>query len=321
MSRQLPDLAWTSKSDAEAPLLGISIVNYFSSESVSRLLDSLRLFAGANKVRVVVVDNSNDYNKREPELLKKSAKAATTATFQVEVLPAASNLGYGAGNNMGMRCLIDRGVKLLWVLNPDTVVSGSASLFLEEIASSTASLWSTCTVEDGKTSHGFGFINTLTGKSTKRDCEVAAVGKFNMSYPSGHSIVFTREAWESLGGFDEDYFLFMEEADLTLRSLHQGLKIGSLQCVSVHHNQGLTTGSTTNLETKSLIAFTEATKSRVIFFRKFFPLRIPLLLLSRYVYALKVYCKGNPAGAKGIVSGITSGLFRQLKDKDRSVGK
>lgn len=293
-------------------ILGVSIVNYLSHASVELLLESLSDFAHDETVQVVVVDNSQDLERREYQRLNEIASRLASSRLRIEVLSAERNLGYGAGNNLGVARLIEMGAVFLWVLNPDTTVSGSAKALIAEATRSPKALWSTITKENGITSNGLGLLNTLTGQATASSREEAEVNRYSLHYPGGHSIIFSLDAWRQLNGFDEDYFLFMEEADLTLRSWHIGTAIGTLKSVTVHHDQGLTTGSTRDVGSKSLLAFTEATKSRMVFFRKRYPFRVPVIVLIRSAYFARVLIKGNAPGARAIAKGILLGLSKKL---------
>jgi N-acetylglucosaminyl-diphospho-decaprenol L-rhamnosyltransferase len=295
-----------------SPVLGVSIVNYFSHASVELLLESLSDFARDATVQVVIVDNSQDLERRECQRLNDIASRFANSRLRIEVLAAKSNLGYGAGNNLGVARLIETGSTFLWVLNPDTTVSGSAKALIAEASKSPQALWSTVTQENGVTSNGLGLLSTLTGQATASSRREVEVSRYSLHYPGGHSIIFSLDAWRQLNGFDEDYFLFMEEADLTLRSWQIGIAIGTVKSVTVHHDQGLTTGSSTDVRSKSLLAFTEATKSRMVFFRKRYPFRVPVIVLIRSCYIARVLTKGNTAGAKAIAKGIFIGLSKKL---------
>lgn len=292
--------------------LGVSVVNYFSHASIAELLRSLQVFAGSNQILVTIVDNSQDASKHELEQLGLLATSASIGSLDVEVLAADRNLGYGAGNNLGVKRLLERGANVLWVLNPDIKVNGTASGMLQEVARSKASLWSTTTVEDARHSCGLGVLNTLTGGAKRSFKQTTYVSKFAVCYPGGHSIVLLAETWNLLNGFDEDYFLFMEEADLTMRSEALGIVQGTLSSVVVYHDQGLTTGTTNVVARKSETAFLESTKSRIIFFRKFYPFRLVILVISRIGYMFLVLGKGNANGAVAVCHGILRGLSKPI---------
>lgn len=300
---------------ANTEILGIAVVNYFSHDSIAILLKSLRTFALNVTTIVSIVDNSQDEGRQEYEQLISLSLHMTTDNFKIIVTPAPTNLGYGAGNNLAVTRLIDLNVSLLWILNPDTRVVGSAKQLLREAFTSEFSVWSTTTIEHGIRASGLGKINTLTGQAGPTTRSDIGMRRLSFEYPGGHSILFSTDSWHRVQGFDEDYFLFMEEADLAMRCRSLGIRIGTLRGVSVHHDQGLTTGSSSDIASKSIVAFREATKSRVIFFRKHYPMRLPLLICSRLAYMTVAGSKGNSSGAKAIFGGIVSGLRKAIATK------
>lgn len=296
--------------------LGVAVVNYYSRDNVGTLLMSLLAFADTTPIHAVVVDNSQDEYGEEFRELCRLASNVSNEHFSIEVVSAPKNLGYGAGNNLAMDRLIQLGSTLLWVLNPDTQIEGAASLMLSEAAASQSDVWSTSTVEHDAMSDGLHTLNTLTGRSGSSRSGTLSVRRFSLDYPGGHSIVFRRRAWLDLKGFDPSYFLFVEEADIAFRCSLLGIPIGTLHSVTVHHDQGLTTGSTANLAAKSLVAFRESTRSRVIFFRKFYPRRLLLLVASRAAYMIVVIFRGNLSGAIAVLNGLRSGFSDPIKGKE-----
>ncbi|MDB5253887.1 MAG: glycosyltransferase family 2 protein [Flaviaesturariibacter sp.] len=292
-------------------VLGISIVNYFSLDSVASLIGSLVSFTEGITTKVSIVDNSLDSENRESEGLRRLAESSSSELFTIDVTQSPINLGYGAGNNLAVTVLLERGATVVWILNPDTRVRGRGANLIHDLKMSPSRIWATSTIENDTKGHGLGTLNTLTGRGSTSSKSALGRRTFSFEYPAGHSILFRREAWLELGGFDDRYFLFMEEADLALRAHQLGIGMDTLSSVTVEHDQGLTTGSTPNLAAKSVTAFRESTKSRVIFFRRFYPLRLPILLCSRIAYALLVRAKGNAAGSRAVVEGMLSGIRQE----------
>lgn len=298
---------WKTVHLAKNPLLGISIVNYFSSANIALLVESLAIAAKHTNAIITIVDNSTDDGTEQSTLLALS-RLSSSSSFQINVTKSPSNLGYGAGNNLGARHLMAGNADYIWIINPDITVSGDLSEMLNEISGQPADIWATRTIEHNRMGRGFGTLNTFTGKGSTSHKENLRRHRFSLEYPAGHSILFSRTAWERLGGFDERYFLFMEEADLTLRALALGISIGQIESICVVHSQGLTTGSTPDLRAKSAIAYRESTRSRVLFFRRFFPLRLPLLICFRIFYAAVVRARGNSLGSRAVLEGLVAGI-------------
>lgn len=303
----------TLRGGATTAVLGVSIVNFYSAESIRLLLESLRRFSENMKIVVCILDNSDDLTGQEDHALSRIVQQVSAPSFDVSIMQAPRNLGYGAGNNLAVAYLLENEIDLIWVLNPDTKVRGSVIGMLEEVRSSHADIWATSTLERAEHTRGFGTLNSITGSGKTSKSHSPKKGMSRIDYPAGHSILFSRRAWTMLDGFDERYFLFMEEADMALRAYSLGLRIDSITSVMVEHDAGLTTGSTSDLLAKSCVAFREATKSRLVFFRIHFPARVPAVIFFRLAYAVMVLVRGNWRGALAVLQGLLSGMRKVPK--------
>ena len=90
------------------PLVSIIIVNYKVREKLIECIESIEKYAPKISYEVIVVDNEGDQN------LQTQLIAFKNATY----IKSKSNLGFGAGNNLGASKA--RG-EYLFFLNPDTL--------------------------------------------------------------------------------------------------------------------------------------------------------------------------------------------------------
>jgi len=205
-------------------------------------------------VEVLVVDN--DSVDGSPAVIKEKFP-------WVRLIPSGANLGFGAGNNLGVRHA--RGEYLVF-LNPDTLVSeGWLDALVGELmhggGSREANSREASSGDAGPGDAGSGdggsrealnvrpevglvtskilmadnpdIINTcgnnvhLTGITLCRGLGEprTAMGKVeDVSAASGAAFAMRREVFEKLGGFDEDMFLYMEDTDLSLRAQLAGYR-------------------------------------------------------------------------------------------------
>jgi N-acetylglucosaminyl-diphospho-decaprenol L-rhamnosyltransferase len=64
----------------------------------------------------------------------------------------------------------------------------------------------------------------------------------------GGAMVVRRECWEQLGGFDEDFFLYWEDADLCQRARDLGWKVAVLPCTPIVHVAGTSSAGVTDTQ-------------------------------------------------------------------------
>ena len=116
------------------------------------------------------------------------------------------------------------------------------------------------------------------------------------------------KTWECVGGLCEDFFLFGEEADLTVRAVAAGIGIASTDLVEVDHEVGATTGATAVIDGKSAITLRQASRSAMIFSRKHNGYRTPIVVLSRLLLAAVVLARRGPTACLQVLGGIVAGL-------------
>jgi GT2 family glycosyltransferase len=250
--------------------LSIIIVNYRSWTRLRMCLSSLQQLSTAPfGWEVIVVDNhSND------DQLTRFINDFPEFNFY----ESPGNHGFASGCNAGVAR--STGTHLLF-LNPDTTTTVETldDLLCHAIVFPEFTVLSCDQVTDnGKDTKPYGlslgartltsffrsiYRMTHTGFPTKR----LPTG-YNAMFPdwiSGSVVLIERDNFDKLGGWDDDFWMYFEDADLCRKVWGSGGKVALIQGLSVVHNHG--GASRQNLHTKAL------TKSEVI--------------ISRHVYIQK----------------------------------
>jgi N-acetylglucosaminyl-diphospho-decaprenol L-rhamnosyltransferase len=223
--RENPDQRMTQTvpaRDSDVPDIRVVVVTYRSGEVVGAFLDSVAK-ATARRYEVVIVDNSSSLD---------SGTSAAAHRPEVTLLRPGRNLGYGAGANRGAH-----GAAAIWLLiaNPDVSFAAGA---LDELLDA-ADRWplagalGPAIVNPGGVlypsarelpSLGRGIGHALLGwcwptnpwtASYRRERADPVEGE--TGWLSGACQLVRREAFDAVGGFDEAYFMFMEDVDLDRR--------------------------------------------------------------------------------------------------------
>lgn len=291
--------------DPESKLLGISIVSYFSAKSVDSLLTSLQDICEDKRVSVIIKDNSGASDSIEEQALKKLVYKFSSPSFKVTIHHDRANVGYAKGNNLAVALLLQDEPSLIWVLNPDCSVSGSTKE-LDSLSNSRLTIFGTPTLQAGVVSDGFSRMNTFTGRSYRSNSKRCGVDFFGVTYPGGHSMLFSPDAWNALDGFSEEYFLYMEEADLVTRASHHGIRFGVAVSLLINHEGGGTTSIRSGQSlTKSTRTYEEATRSRVTYIRRYRHRRLIVFLSARVLYAVYLCGTGQIERSKAVFRGLT----------------
>ena len=223
----------------------VLIVNFRGYADLERCLQSLEPHIRPGD-EIIVVDNESDASQ-----LASVARAYPS----VRTIPSAVNLGFAAGINLAARHARS---SYLLLLNPDTVIEGPVVGVLEEWLCShrdTAVVGPLVLNGDGSiqpSARAFpGFSTLLGGRSawlTRRYPNnpwsrrnllgLDAPGPLNADWLSGSCLMTRRDVFERLGGLDESFFLYWEDADYCWRAADRGWRRTYVPAVHVRHFGG-----------------------------------------------------------------------------------
>lgn len=292
------------------PRAAFIVVNYFSHARVRHMLESLLKQSSTAQILVTVVDNSCDDTEWAA---LNAALADLPRSFAIlDLCQNSINSGYAGGNNVGYRRLANHQPDVIVVVNPDVIIEKiRLDALIKQVADEPDTLFGAPTITDEEVTSGLAALNVLTGKSSQLS-SASDPRPSQLVYPSGHFLAVHAETWKRLGGLSEDFFLFGEEADMTLRmrTLFPDSRVKSLSDVQVAHERGLTSGATPVLQDKSLLTFEQATRSSIILFRKHKELapKFSLVLAARLIFSAVTLVRVGPRPAKAILRGLISGL-------------
>lgn len=198
---------------AEMPLqASLIIVAYNAQAYLERCLSAVFEMSGIS-CEVILVDNASSDG---------SAELVAQKFPQVRLIQNENNLGFGGGNNLGAQSATGN---YLVFLNPDTIVKPGWLVFLIEALEddSRAGLATSkiLLLNDPERINTCGNSIHLTGLTLCRGLR-RPKNTFNqresVAAVSGAAFAIRRELFERLGGFDEDFFLYMEDTDLSWRA-------------------------------------------------------------------------------------------------------
>jgi N-acetylglucosaminyl-diphospho-decaprenol L-rhamnosyltransferase len=225
--------------------LAAVVVNY---NAGSALCDCVASLEAGGVSEIVVVDNAS-----------VDDSMALLAKCSPDVTPISSrrNLGYGAGANLGARC---SAAEYVLVCNPDVVASPDAvqrlATVLDEspaVALAGPMLRTTSGVvyPSGRDfpgmaeAVGHGFVGLFWGGNPwtlrYRRSGHAQHRSRDADWVSGAFFLVRRKAFDAVGGFDERYFMYLEDVDLCWRLRRAGWTIRYEPAAEVVHQQGLST--------------------------------------------------------------------------------
>ncbi|KGM02119.1 hypothetical protein Q760_15390 [Cellulomonas cellasea DSM 20118] len=277
---------------------GIVVVSYRSAQEVEALARSLPAALAARVDELCVVDNTE-----EAEDLAEVGAVLAHKGVRLTVLRPGANIGFGAANNLGLAHLAATGCELVWFLNPDTRVADADPdrLDRELRAQPAPVLLATGLRTPSGRRAGTSVLSLRTGRVVH-----GAPSGGRVTFVNGNSMLARVPGLLALGGFDERFFLYFEEADLALRSAAAGMPLGVVEGLSVTHEGGGSTGSRRG-ERRSRVTVHHANRSCVLFFAKHRPARLPLVLAARAANCARLLV-GDPRVAGAATAGLLAGV-------------
>jgi GT2 family glycosyltransferase len=190
------------------------------------LLDNPMLVA-SSRWHAVVVDNLSTPDHR-------ASARALAQRHGWELLEPGSNLGFGAGANLGIERAVAGGSEVVLLVNPDAQLEHAAAEALATSVRSEPGLLASPTVvrPDGSPWFAGASLDLRTGR-TSGDRDAYAT-----PWLSGACLATRADAWLRHGGFADDYFLYWEDIDLSVRWVASGGRLAVLDTVTCRHAVG-----------------------------------------------------------------------------------
>lgn len=218
--------------------VAVVIVNANGGEHLVRTLDCL----GRQTVtprRVFVVDNAS---------VDGSMDGLEERFPWVEALRLDENLGFAAANNLAVRLADD--CEWIALLNPDAYAEPR---WLEELLAATIrrpefSFFGSRLVRAGAPDEldGTGDVMHVSGMAWRRDHGLSVAGveraEEEIFSPCAAAALYRRDVFLSVGGFDEHFFCYYEDSDLSFRLRLTGERCLYVPGAVAHHVGSATTG-------------------------------------------------------------------------------
>lgn len=264
-------------------MIDIVIVNWNAGLQLKKCIDSIRKFGVEFTDRLVVVDNGS---------VDESMNYIEDYS-NVTMLWAGNNLGFGKACNLGA---INSEAEFLLFLNPDAALHPGALekalAYMEDSHNANIGICGVQLIDDsghvtrscarfptpiGLALHGIGFDRLLP-----------KIGHFMAEWPHdstqdvdhviGAFFLVRRELFDALGGFDERFFVYLEDLDFSYRAHKTGWRSVYLADVQAFHAGG---GTSDQVKAKRLFY---SLRSRLLYAFKHFNLFGAILVLMTTLF-------------------------------------
>lgn len=216
------------------PELSIVIVNYNGQRYLQDCFDSIYLQLKGVSFEIIVVDN--DSKDDSCNFIKSNYP-------DVRLFETGINLGFGRGNNLGVSYA--QGDFIL-LLNNDTIILNELSVVLDILKEDESIGVLGIKMLDSNSNYlpAFGkfpnFWNMMVLKKLLKFDYKSANGvfsneRYDVDWLGGSFLLMRRSVYKEVEGFDEDYFMYVEDVDFCRRIANKGYKIVfSTKCSYIH---------------------------------------------------------------------------------------
>lgn len=220
--------------------VAVVVLNWNGVEIIGKCLDSLAEQSYRN-YQIIVVDNGSKDNSKEV-LTKYQSKLAN----KIHVIYNQKNSGFAGGVNIGIKYVLDNKFDAVALFNNDATadenwLSGLVEALNEhkEVGISTGLLLN----DDKKTIDSTGDWYSVWGLAFPRfrDREVNAAPESGYVFgASGGASLYRTEMLKDVGLFDENFFAYYEDVDISFRAQLRGWKVFYIKSSVAYHERGIT---------------------------------------------------------------------------------
>jgi GT2 family glycosyltransferase len=243
----------------------VVIANWNRRELIERALDSLEA-QRERDFEVIVVDNGSSDGSRE----MLEARAESAGPIPIRVIANRDNRGFCEANNQGIAAA--RG-KYVALLNNDAEAEadwlGAMCRALDARPDYGMAACKIVDWEDPRRIDKAGHVIFWDGQNRGRGTGEIDEGQYDTEedvlWPDGCAALYRRSMLEEIGGFDESFFAYADDAELGLRARIAGWKCIYVPGAVVRHRRGSTLGQL-SLRRMELIE-----RNRILLVWKHFP--------------------------------------------------
>ena len=215
--------------------LTVIIVTYQTPKKI--ILDCINSID--KNVKVLIIENSKTFIHKNTIISKFS---------NVEILCTGDNLGYGKGNNFGIKNAKN---DYVLILNPDVICDKNFFKNITEVVNKTKNFTIIgCQYLFDKIFMPAGFFDEKKNKKFIEKFKNDMTDDLTeVEWVTGCSMLLNMKKFDSHDVFDKNYFLYFEEVDLCKSVIDKGEKIFSSKKLKVNH-LGFKSSSDINLDEK-----------------------------------------------------------------------
>ncbi len=214
----------------QSPNISLVILNYNGREVLEKCLASV-FRVDYPSFSVIVVDNNS---------ADGSLEAAKTKFSKAVFIKNEQNRGFASGNNIGIRFSLERGADYVLLLNNDTEVASDFLTSLVAVSEENKKVGILSPVifkgNSKKVWFSGGKIDWFRMK-TRHIRELGGGKAYLSDFITGCAMLVKKEVFKKIGLLDEDFFLYWEDADFSVRARKAGFECMVVPASKINHSE------------------------------------------------------------------------------------
>lgn len=217
--------------------VSIIIVNYNSGEYLFNCLESL-ISNVLVKYEIIIVDNNSSDNSLDKCIVKFNNE-------NIKYIQSSENLGFSKANNLGAD--MAKG-EYLHFLNPDTIVYQDINDLYKEAQINENNVYVTRLRNPDGSIINNGYVIPTLNSYIK-----SALNKKAQKWFLGASILLSKRNFDSIGRWNEQFFMYSEDLDLFYRAYLNNLQTIVAKPIIYHAGGGCTSNTWTSKKRLKII--------------------------------------------------------------------
>lgn len=246
------------------PLVSIITLNWNNTDVTCAFLASIKNQNTYSNIEVIVVDNASSDDPTH---------AFLSIFPSLKFIKNDKNLGFSGGNNIGIKAASG---EYFFIVNNDTEFTEGLIESLLEVFHAKSDAGIVCPkfhyyFDKGTIEYaGYRPVNIFTGRNGMIGSGEKDQGQYDTikktNYAHGGAMMVSGKAMEKVGLMPEQFFLYYEELDWSVKFKKKGYSIYFQPNALIYHKESMTTGKSSPLKTFYL------TRNRILFMRRNTPI-------------------------------------------------
>lgn len=289
----------------------IIILNYnFAKDTIDVLGELERVKKDNVLLKVLVIDNGSKQREKISVLQKWKA-----INYEYQFISSSENLGFAGGNNLGFRMGIKEDFDYFMLLNNDVSVPNDFFIKLykfikkdKRIGLVSPKIYFAKGFEFHKERYkredlgrviwyAGGIVDLKNVYAFHRGVDEVDKGQYDKEcvtdFASGACVLIRKEVLRKVGLFDENYFLYWEDVDLSLRAKKAGFLVYYYPKSYIWHKVSVSAGGSGSKSNDYFL-----TRNRLYFGLRHCPIRTKIALLRD---SLRILVKGREWQKRGVL--------------------